>query len=94
MLKGDQSCRWTALPGIQNWRSCGGKCYFTCRENSSWEGRKRNKLPVFESLICARTPPAVCLTYSKYSMNKVLNDWVNGWTAEKNIPYHLTPSLQ
>lgn len=39
-----------------------------------FQGKKGNELPVIESLICARTLPAMCWTYSRYSVNKVLND--------------------
>lgn len=50
-------------------------------QGESSKGREERSCQLTEPLIYTRTLPAMCQIYSRYSMNKVLNDWTNGWTA-------------
>lgn len=50
------------------------------------KGREERSCQLTEPLIYTRTLPAMCQIYSRCSVNKVLNDWTNGWTAGEKKP--------
>jgi len=79
MFRGSQFHRWTAVPGIQNWMPCGRSVILPT--GRIFQGKGGKELSVTESLVYTRTLPAMCQIYCRNSIDKVLNDWTNGWTV-------------